>query len=146
MSWLRRLFSKSRQLVGTDLSGNQYFEITAGTDKRIKRIVETGGRECDYVPGSIPVEWEAWLRGKRVEPPTVEELIEREQRAQLLAKRVIALEEKEAQMLQKPEEELPTSSRARYVGHASAPMYDKADSEDQASTGKDFQPASWKPK
>ncbi|EDV22551.1 uncharacterized protein TRIADDRAFT_58888 [Trichoplax adhaerens] len=105
------------------------------TDKRIKRIVETGGKECDYVPGSIPVEWEAWLRGKRVEPPTVEELIEREQRAQLLAKRVIALEEKEAQMLQKPE-----------VGHASAPMYDKADSEDQASTGKDFQPASWKPK
>ena len=32
--------------------------MSIGTGKGSRRIVETGSKECDYMPGSIPVEWE----------------------------------------------------------------------------------------
>ncbi|XP_003745833.1 NADH dehydrogenase [ubiquinone] 1 alpha subcomplex assembly factor 2 [Galendromus occidentalis] len=62
--------------VGEDYLGNKYFEFQAGerSGRRSKRQVQPVSEEVDY---ELPFEWEAWLRGRRRDPPTAEEIQER---------------------------------------------------------------------
>ena len=49
----------------------------------------------EYTPGLIPIEWEAWIRGKRERPPTHEELIAEQRRVKTLQERAKQVEEKD---------------------------------------------------
>ncbi|XP_059143070.1 NADH dehydrogenase [ubiquinone] 1 alpha subcomplex assembly factor 2-like [Physella acuta] len=64
------------KFVGSDQFGNRYFE-KAGDDEhsmRASRFIEKKpGQDYSDIP-QIPVEWHAWLRGRRTDPPTPEEI------------------------------------------------------------------------
>ncbi|ODM86922.1 Mimitin, mitochondrial, partial [Orchesella cincta] len=81
MIWTNfRNFLRPRQirgnLIGKDNFGNQYFEIPA--DPSIGKRKDARWFEPvvkDNFMQEMPAEWEAWLRGRRKEPPTVEEVL-----------------------------------------------------------------------
>lgn len=62
--------------IGTDYMGTKYFEVPAdpqGGKRRPARSFEPlAPNKFDQ---DIPAEWEAWLRGRRKDPPTEEEVI-----------------------------------------------------------------------
>lgn len=61
--------------VGSDHFGNKYFEIPADPShgkRRPSRWFEPCIKE--KTDQEIPVEWEAWLRNRRANPPTKEEI------------------------------------------------------------------------
>ena len=145
MQWVRSLvnvFGRTRRLVGTDLHGNEYYE-TIRQGKKPKREMITKMNPMEYTPGLIPIEWEAWIRGKRERPPTHEELIAEQRRVKTLQERAKQVEEKDKE-LQALEQE--TSQAAAQIGHASAPLYESLDNRTQPiSTGTTFQPGEWIP-
>uniref|UniRef100_A0A1L8E161 Putative mimitin mitochondrial n=1 Tax=Nyssomyia neivai TaxID=330878 RepID=A0A1L8E161_9DIPT len=63
-------------LIGEDTFGNKFYEISAnqGRAKRA-RYFEPPGKE-DGFDHEMSAEWEAWLRGRRQEAPTPEELLQ----------------------------------------------------------------------
>ncbi|XP_022087175.1 mimitin, mitochondrial-like [Acanthaster planci] len=140
--------------VGTDHLGNKYYEIpekAAITSKggylKARRTVESPYSHAEYEEGMIPLEWEAWVRGKRNNPPTQEEIDKREQKTQLVKKRAQELEQKDQERQTKDYEEglVAKPAQTKQIGHASAPVYDKVDSAESVSTGKDFEPSAWQP-
>ncbi|XP_058837768.1 NADH dehydrogenase [ubiquinone] 1 alpha subcomplex assembly factor 2-like [Topomyia yanbarensis] len=61
--------------MGEDYFGNKYYEIPANPSigqRRVQRWFEPTEKEA--YGQEITAEWEAWLRGRRKEPPTAEEL------------------------------------------------------------------------
>ncbi|XP_065348879.1 NADH dehydrogenase [ubiquinone] 1 alpha subcomplex assembly factor 2-like isoform X2 [Cloeon dipterum] len=65
----------SGKLVSTDFLGNKYFEIPAdpqGGKRRPSRWFDPATK--DDFQQEIPAEWEAWLRNRRAEPPTEDEI------------------------------------------------------------------------
>ncbi|XP_075382890.1 NADH dehydrogenase [ubiquinone] 1 alpha subcomplex assembly factor 2 isoform X2 [Mycteria americana] len=73
-----RLFGPAKELVGTDQFGNKYYrvpehEARAGQIVPERRFVEAINRQAyQYEMGDFPTEWEAWIRKKRKDPPTIE--------------------------------------------------------------------------
>ncbi|BFY99987.1 hypothetical protein BsWGS_03027 [Bradybaena similaris] len=62
--------------VGSDQYGNKYFERVEDKNHNLRAsryIKEPKNVEADYLP-EVPVEWNAWLRGLRKDPPTPEEI------------------------------------------------------------------------
>nr|XP_021193558.2 NADH dehydrogenase [ubiquinone] 1 alpha subcomplex assembly factor 2 [Helicoverpa armigera] len=63
-------------LMGKDYIGNDYFEIPAdpsiGKRKPTRWYSPPKGQDFQ---DPIPAEWESWLRGRRLEPPTEEEIL-----------------------------------------------------------------------
>ncbi|XP_006626971.1 NADH dehydrogenase [ubiquinone] 1 alpha subcomplex assembly factor 2 isoform X1 [Lepisosteus oculatus] len=151
---IRRKFAIVKQHVGTDHFGNKYYFIPeqktwTGQTIRAKRIVEaTNPKEYEYQEGSIPSEWDAWIRGRKKEPPTIEELLKNERyrddikaRAKEVADREMALrvEEQEEGLVARP-------AQVQIKGHASARRFElTGPSEDPTSTANTFEPGSWKP-
>jgi NADH:ubiquinone oxidoreductase subunit len=69
----------TKQFIGYDLKGNMYFEepmIKRGINFPRRSVVYQDGRNhiSQYDPESIPVQWQAWMRHTRQDPPTFEEL------------------------------------------------------------------------
>ncbi|XP_055693187.1 NADH dehydrogenase [ubiquinone] 1 alpha subcomplex assembly factor 2 [Lutzomyia longipalpis] len=65
-------------LIGEDTFGNKFYEIAADPEKgRAKRAryFEPPGKEEGF-DHEMSAEWEAWLRGRRQEAPTMEELVQ----------------------------------------------------------------------
>ncbi|KAK6188746.1 hypothetical protein SNE40_004861 [Patella caerulea] len=61
-------------LKGSDHFGNKYFEKVYNDEKRRpSRWIEAEDEDQSKVP-DIPTEWDAWLRLKRQEPPTQQEV------------------------------------------------------------------------
>lgn len=145
MQWVRTLlnaFGKTRRLVGTDLHGNQYYE-TLRDGKKPRREMITKLKPSEYTPDLIPIEWEAWIRGKRDNPPTHEEMLAEQNRIKTLKERVKQVEEKDREQ-QALEQKVPQI--AAQVGHAAAPLYESLDNRTQpTSTGTTFQPGEWAP-
>lgn len=145
MQWVRTLlnaFSKTRRLVGTDLHGNQYYE-TIRNGAKPRREMITKLKPSEYTPDLIPIEWEAWIRGKRDNPPTHEELLAEQNRIKTLKERAKQVEEKDREQ-QALEQKVPQI--AAQVGHAAAPLYESLDNRTQpTSTGTTFQPGEWAP-
>lgn len=73
MKWLRSLFSSSKKFIGSDHLGNKYYEHVRTTGK-LQRSVENNLPHEDYTSGQIPTEWDSWIRGRRDDPPTQEEV------------------------------------------------------------------------
>lgn len=137
-------------MVGTDKSGNKYFEVTShSSDSKPKRLVESPHEHAEYQAGEIPLEWEAWVRGKRKLPPTAEEIQKRERKTLVTQKRAIEVDRKDKELQQKEYEEglvAGPPGGTRTTGHASVPLYGKIDSsKEPLSTGNEFEPASWVP-
>ncbi|XP_015222793.1 NADH dehydrogenase [ubiquinone] 1 alpha subcomplex assembly factor 2 isoform X2 [Lepisosteus oculatus] len=121
---IRRKFAIVKQHVGTDHFGNKYY----------------------FIPEQKT--WTAWIRGRKKEPPTIEELLKNERyrddikaRAKEVADREMALrvEEQEEGLVARP-------AQVQIKGHASARRFElTGPSEDPTSTANTFEPGSWKP-
>ncbi|XP_028313017.1 NADH dehydrogenase [ubiquinone] 1 alpha subcomplex assembly factor 2 [Gouania willdenowi] len=141
---LRRTFGVVREHVGTDHLGNKYYFIPqqktwTGRLLRAKRTVEAATTsECEYMEGSIPIEWEAWIRGRRKEPPTIEELLKNESYREQIKVKAKEVEERE--------EEHQEGLKTEVKGHAAASTFGKEElNEEPSSTANTFQPGSWNP-
>ncbi|XP_004547269.3 NADH dehydrogenase [ubiquinone] 1 alpha subcomplex assembly factor 2 isoform X1 [Maylandia zebra] len=116
---------------------------------RAKRIVEAANaKEYEYMEGSIPMEWDAWIRGRRKEPPSIEELLKNESNREQIKTKAKEVEEKDRALLAKEYKEGLVATPARTVakGHAAATSFDKQEfNEEPTSTANTFQPGSWMP-
>ncbi|KAG7223387.1 hypothetical protein INR49_032214 [Caranx melampygus] len=127
-------------------------EVNRPTDRRLvraKRMVEAANpTEFEYIEGSIPMEWDAWIRGRRKEPPSIEELLRNETYREQIKLKAKEVEEKDMALLAKEYEEGLVATPARTVakGHAAATSFGKPEiTEEPTSTANTFQPGSWMP-
>ncbi|KAG9488209.1 NADH dehydrogenase [ubiquinone] 1 alpha subcomplex assembly factor 2 isoform X2 [Eleutherodactylus coqui] len=113
---LQRTLGTVRQHMGTDQFGNKYY----------------------YLPEQRT--WTAWIRGKRKDPPTIEEILKNEQMRQDISA-------KGEESLQRDKGMQGTEDmKTKVKGHASAPVYEKhTPTEEPSSTGSTFVPGSWNP-
>lgn len=153
-SLLRRTFGVAREHVGTDHLGNKYYYIPeqkswTGRVIRTRRQVEAANpNEFEYMEGSIPSEWDAWIRGRRKQPPTIEELLQNERYREQIKVRAIEAEEKDKTLQAKENEEglVAQPVQTQVKGHASATQFGPTEfSEEPVSTANTFQPGSWTP-
>ncbi|XP_077982062.1 NADH dehydrogenase [ubiquinone] 1 alpha subcomplex assembly factor 2-like [Glandiceps talaboti] len=150
---LFRPFRSAKKLVGTDHLGNKYYEVEKrttkfGGERRKRRFVESGISYHEYEPGLIPIEWESWIRWKRGDPPTMEEVLRREKMTMVVKERAKELERKDKERQESEYEEGLVAKPTQTVpkGHASAPVYERTDGTGEATTtGSEFQPSSWQP-
>ncbi|KAM7391457.1 hypothetical protein PAMP_022146 [Pampus punctatissimus] len=151
---LRRTFGLIRNHVGTDHLGNKYYFVPeqktwTGRLVRAKRMVEAANpTENEYIEGSIPIEWDAWIRGRRKEPPSIEELLKNESYREQIKLKAKEVEEKDLALQTKEYEEglVATPSKTVTKGHAAASSFGKQEiSEEPTSTANTFQPGSWLP-
>ncbi|RZB41604.1 NDUFA12 domain containing protein [Asbolus verrucosus] len=91
----------SGDLKGTDYFGNTYYEIPAnpsiGKRKPSRWFVPAGPDKEDFQQ-EMPAEWESWLRGRRENPPSEEELMKNLAIMQMKKKNAIAVDAKGGQM------------------------------------------------
>jgi len=140
-----------KQHVGSDHLGNNYYIIPeqktwTGRIVRSKRIVEA--TRSDYLDSTIPNEWDAWIRGRRKDPPSIEELLKTERYRELIKEKAREVEEKDQALQAKEYEEGLISRPTQTVvkGHASTASFGKQQlSEEPVSTAGNFQPGSWMP-
>ncbi|XP_035514641.1 NADH dehydrogenase [ubiquinone] 1 alpha subcomplex assembly factor 2 [Morone saxatilis] len=151
---LRRAFGLVRNHVGTDHLGNKYYIIPeqktwTGRLVRAKRmVVAANPTEFEYIEGSIPMEWDAWIRGRRREPPSIEELRKNESYRVQIKIKAQELDERDLTLQAKEYEEglVATPTKTLAKGHAAATSFGKQElSEDPTSTANTFQPGSWMP-
>uniref|UniRef100_A0A8C9N8X5 NADH:ubiquinone oxidoreductase complex assembly factor 2 n=1 Tax=Serinus canaria TaxID=9135 RepID=A0A8C9N8X5_SERCA len=114
-----------------------------------RRFVEAVNREAyQYQIGDFPAEWEAWIRKKREDPPTIEEILRNENYREEMKQKVKDVSEKDKLLQTKEYEEglVAEPSHTQVKGHASAPYYGKKEpSQDPTSTANTFQPGAWMP-
>ncbi|KAJ8413990.1 hypothetical protein AAFF_G00065880 [Aldrovandia affinis] len=168
-SLFRRTFGIVKEHVGSDHFGNKYFFVPeqktwTGRSLRAKRMVEPANpKEYEYLEGNIPSEWgmrgeghgstaigwgRTWIRGRRKEPPTVEELLKNERYKEQIKHRALEVEQRDLALQAHEYEDGLVSRPAQTLikGHASATHYGKAEtSEEPVSTANTFQPGSWIP-
>lgn len=152
---LRRTFGIVREHVGTDTVGNKYFIVPqqktwTGRSVRARRMVEAANpAEYEYTEGSIPMEWDAWIRGRRKEPPSIEELLKNESYREQIKLKAKEVDEKDLALQAKEYEDglVATPAKIAAKGHAASTSFGKEEiSEDPSSTANTFQPGSWMPK
>ncbi|XP_055705708.1 NADH dehydrogenase [ubiquinone] 1 alpha subcomplex assembly factor 2 [Phlebotomus papatasi] len=84
-------------LIGEDTFGNKFYEIAADPKNgRAKRARYFEPKEKEAFDQEMSAEWEAWLRGRRREPPTPEELQRNMTIAQMKQQNAAKLEESQA--------------------------------------------------
>uniref|UniRef100_G1KI90 NADH:ubiquinone oxidoreductase complex assembly factor 2 n=1 Tax=Anolis carolinensis TaxID=28377 RepID=G1KI90_ANOCA len=152
-AWLRAS-GPAKEYVGSDPFGNQYYRIPkhetwAGQMIKERRFVEAAGvKEYEYQTGDIPVEWEAWIRKKRNDPPTIEEILKAQKYQEEMKRRIEDVYEKERLLQAKEYKEglVAEPLQTQIKGHASSPHFGKNEpSEEPVSTANIFQPGSWMP-
>ncbi|XP_072848818.1 NADH dehydrogenase [ubiquinone] 1 alpha subcomplex assembly factor 2 isoform X2 [Pogona vitticeps] len=122
--WKVRLLGPEKQYVGSDPFGNKYY--------RIAKHEALG----------------AWMRKKRKDPPTVEEILKNENYKEEIKERIQEIYEKDRLLQAKEYEDglVAEQLHTQIKGHASALPFGKNEpSEDPVSTAKTFQPGSWMP-
>ncbi|XP_071586735.1 NADH dehydrogenase [ubiquinone] 1 alpha subcomplex assembly factor 2 [Heliangelus exortis] len=144
----------AKELVGTDQFGNKYYrvpkhETRAGQIIPERRFVEAINRQAyQYEMGDFPTEWEAWIRKKRNDPPTIQEILKNENYREEMKQKIKEVSEKDKllQAQEYKERLIAEPVHTRVKGHASAPYYGKKEpSQDPTSTASTFQPGSWMP-
>lgn len=91
-SFMPRTFTG--ELKGTDRFGNKYFEISAGGNRsKRSRYFEPIGKE-DGFDTERPAEWDSWLRGRRSQPPTDDEILKNYQMMLDKKKKALEIEQK----------------------------------------------------
>ncbi|KAL4630091.1 mimitin, mitochondrial isoform X1 [Arapaima gigas] len=152
--FLRKTFGIVKEHVGTDHLGNKYYFIPqqktwTGRTIRARRLVEGSNMtESEYTEGSIPSEWDAWIRGRRKDPPTVEELEKNRGYREQIKKKAHEVEERDLALQAKEYEEglVARPAQTPIEGHASAARFGPSQAgEGPVRTGNTFQPGSWTP-
>ncbi|KAE8636241.1 hypothetical protein XENTR_v10002903 [Xenopus tropicalis] len=116
---LQRTLGTVRHHIGTDQFGNKYY----------------------YVPEQRS--WTAWIRGKRKNPPTVEEILQNEKSREEIKMKV---EEGLRRDTLSEAAEYRDGLVTQIKGHAAAPQFGKhVPSQEPVSTANTFQPGSWAP-
>ncbi|KAJ4941900.1 hypothetical protein JOQ06_011772 [Pogonophryne albipinna] len=114
-----------------------------------RMVVAANVTEYEYVEGSIPMEWDSWIRGRRKEPPSVEELLKNQSYRDNIKIKAREVEEKDLILQAKEYEDglVTTPAKTLAKGHAASTDFGKQEiSEDPSSTANTFQPGSWLPK
>ncbi|KAG7264432.1 hypothetical protein CRUP_011912 [Coryphaenoides rupestris] len=151
---LRRTFGIVREHVGSDHLGNQYYKVPeqrtwAGRNVRAKRMVEAANpKEYQYMEGSIPTEWDAWIRGRRKDPPSIEELLKNERYREQVKHKACEAEKRDLLLQSQAYAEglVAAPAQTAVKGHASATSFGKTVvSEEPTSDANTFQPGSWMP-
>ncbi|XP_061115796.1 NADH dehydrogenase [ubiquinone] 1 alpha subcomplex assembly factor 2 isoform X1 [Conger conger] len=151
---LFRSFRIVKEHVGTDHFGNKYFFIPeqktwTGRSVRQRRMIEAANpKEFEYLEGNIPCEWDAWIRGRRKTPPTVEELLQNERYRAEVKLRVEEAEQRDLALQRQEYEDGLVARPAQTLikGHASATHYGQVqEGEEPVSTANTFQPGAWTP-
>ncbi|CAG8543940.1 12189_t:CDS:2 [Racocetra persica] len=128
--WRQRVF------VGSDLSGNEYYESNL-INGRKKRTVEMKEKKPlgEYDSDSLPVQWQSWLRHTRFEPPTIEEIIMANKRRELIIQRAKALDKD----WERRKEEL---SREKVSDKATSAEFEGQDAQKKSAQEIPFRPPS----
>ncbi|XP_037633318.1 NADH dehydrogenase [ubiquinone] 1 alpha subcomplex assembly factor 2 isoform X1 [Sebastes umbrosus] len=130
--------------------GSQMSRAQTGRSVRARRMVEAANpTEYEYTEGSIPMEWDAWIRGRRKEPPSIEELLKNESYREQIKLKAKEVDEKDLALQAKEYEDglVATPAKIAAKGHAASTSFGKEEiSEDPSSTANTFQPGSWMPK
>lgn len=85
----------TRTVIGRDDHGNIYYEESKRRGGR--KAIDRG-----YIPGNtvtwqkLPVEWEAWLRGRRKTPPSEQEIKQNELGKEMVQQRIAQFGQKNA--------------------------------------------------
>uniref|UniRef100_A0A6V7LWE1 Mimitin, mitochondrial n=1 Tax=Bracon brevicornis TaxID=1563983 RepID=A0A6V7LWE1_9HYME len=80
-----------RKLIGEDYNGTKYYEDPEARSQRGRSFEP---REENQFDVELPAEWEAWLRYRRREPPTEDEVKANYEMMMLKKKNAAELEEK----------------------------------------------------
>ncbi|XP_075445844.1 NADH dehydrogenase [ubiquinone] 1 alpha subcomplex assembly factor 2 isoform X1 [Ascaphus truei] len=153
-SFLQRMLGTVRQHVGNDQFGNKYYYVPeqktwTGQTVRQRRMFDPVHKKAyEYELGHIPTEWEAWIRGKRKDPPTIEEILKNENlRAEMRIKGFEVSERDKVKQAEEYKDGLAAQSgQTQIKGHASAPVYGRnTPTEEPTSTANTFEPGSWAP-
>ncbi|KAE8636240.1 hypothetical protein XENTR_v10002903 [Xenopus tropicalis] len=146
---LQRTLGTVRHHIGTDQFGNKYYYVPeqrswTGRSIRERRLVDPVNKNThEYQLGHIPTEWEAWIRGKRKNPPTVEEILQNEKSREEIKMKV---EEGLRRDTLSEAAEYRDGLVTQIKGHAAAPQFGKhVPSQEPVSTANTFQPGSWAP-
>ncbi|XP_044259578.1 NADH dehydrogenase [ubiquinone] 1 alpha subcomplex assembly factor 2 [Tribolium madens] len=86
-------------LVGSDYFGNKYYEIPADPSigkRKASRWFEP--QKKDDFQQEMPAEWESWLRGRRKEPPSDDEVMRNYALMQTKKQNAIAVDAKGGKM------------------------------------------------
>lgn len=102
------------KLVGKDFFGTKYYEVSRSSTSRFKKPARYFQSVNDF-DQEIPPEWEAWLRHRRKEPPTLEEI---EKNYQMAVNKKLKTAEKEAALKKSG------ISSIKY-GHSSFPIHEE---------------------
>ncbi|XP_034630330.1 NADH dehydrogenase [ubiquinone] 1 alpha subcomplex assembly factor 2 isoform X2 [Trachemys scripta elegans] len=118
-----RLLGPEKQFVDSDPFGNKYYKIPKHQT------------------------WAAWIRKRRKDPPTMEEILKNKIYREEIKVKITGASEKDSLLQTKEYEGLVAEPvQTQIKGHASSPYYGKNEpSPDPSSTAKTFQPGSWIP-
>ncbi|XP_042697657.1 NADH dehydrogenase [ubiquinone] 1 alpha subcomplex assembly factor 2 isoform X2 [Chrysemys picta bellii] len=118
-----RLLGPEKQFVDSDPFGNKYYKIPKHQT------------------------WAAWIRKRRKDPPTKEEILKNKIYREEIKVKITGASEKDSLLQTKEYEGLVAEPvQTQIKGHASSPYYGKNEpSPDPSSTAKTFQPGSWVP-
>ncbi|KAK3590408.1 hypothetical protein CHS0354_008760 [Potamilus streckersoni] len=132
---------QKEHFMGQDQYGNKYFEKEADPSRNLRgsRYVLPPSKDLFQVP-EIPTEWNAWLRKRRVNPPTEEEIeknfltmVRTQQRAKELEKsnREASQTRKEKEEQGSPEIRYTEEKFPIYPGFETEPEKQKKVSDDE---------------
>ncbi|NXM80154.1 NDUF2 factor, partial [Oenanthe oenanthe] len=167
-----RLVGPAKELVGTDQFGNKYYRVPRHESRAGTHRGRGGG--CRRARGSRAPAWplsrpplsaagraagrrlitnysnakDTWIRKKREDPPTIEEILRNENYREEMKQKVKDVSEKDKLLQAKEYEQglIAEPSHTQVKGHASAPYYGKKEpSQDPTSTANTFQPGAWMP-
>ncbi|KAI8098663.1 uncharacterized protein BX664DRAFT_381348 [Halteromyces radiatus] len=140
---LNRFPWKKNVLVGTDLDGNEYWEMPSPLGGRYKRWVQMKEHD-DYAvfnQNQLPVQWQAWLRHTRTEAPSLQELVQEQRRRLIIQERAKKLDEEWQQrklQLKAEQEEAARIEESRQQSESS-------NSTEPTGQGDTFVPGEWTP-
>ncbi|ORZ16285.1 hypothetical protein BCR42DRAFT_414728 [Absidia repens] len=133
---------KKNVLVGTDLDGNEYWEMPSPLGGRYKRWVQMKEHD-DYAvfnQNQLPVQWQAWLRHTRFEAPSIPELIQEQRRRLIIQERAKKVDQEWAQRKLQLQEEQREAARLEESRHKQEPK-----ASEPTGQGDTFVPGEWTP-
>ncbi|KAG0222740.1 hypothetical protein BGW41_005865 [Actinomortierella wolfii] len=114
---------QGRRLVGKDAAGNLYFERPdpngGWNPRRTVELADPSLQYANYDEANLAVQWQAWLRNTRRDPPTIEEIQRDEARKQLTITRAKILEQEWEERKAELKLQKELDRRAIAAGHLS---------------------------
>ncbi|KAL2918662.1 hypothetical protein HK105_201496 [Polyrhizophydium stewartii] len=149
---------QANRFMGYDLDGNMYFEgppTREGVTLPRRSVEYRGGaiHPSQYDPSTIPVQWLAWMRHTRADPPTIDELHADAARRAFVEQRALELESKDAAERAAQMERQAALIASANAQSAAQPLAEPVQAtpppapppEPSKPAGQGFTPESWQP-